>query len=127
MNYGEIKAAIIARSHRADLASHVPEFVALAEAEYNARSDSTYDLTSGTDNTHNVLSDLYPFVYIFGGLMQLAIWTNDNDAIQKYTALFERSLNQAQYAEAKASGLIDEPLETDLPYAVGSNILEGTP
>ena len=94
MNYGEIKTAIINRSHRADLTSHVPEFIELAEAEVNRRTESSFALTVGADTVHNELSDEAPDVYIFGGLMQLAIWTNDNDNLQKYTALFERALRR---------------------------------
>ena len=127
MNYGEIKTAITNRSHRTDLASHLPEFIALAESEYNQRTNSTYDLTSGTDNTHNALSDMAPQVYIFGGLKELAVWTNDDTALQKYTALYERALAQAQYAEVVESGVLDEPMETELPLLTGSDILEGTP
>jgi hypothetical protein len=127
MNYGEIKTAIANRSHRTDLTSHLPQFVALAESEYNRRTDSSYDLTSGTDSTHNWLTDNAADVYIWGGLMQLAIWTGDDNALQKFTALFERALAQAQYAEVRESGVMDEPMETELPLVTGSNILEGTP
>lgn len=126
MNYGEIKQAIINRSHRADLTSHIPEFIQLAESEYNARTNSSYDLV-GADTKHNHLSDQWPTVYIFGGLMQLAVWTNDDTALQKFTALFERALSQAQYAEAQESGVLDETMETDVPSPESSNIIEGTP
>lgn len=110
MNYGEIQASIIARSHRTDLASHVPEFVALAESEYNRRTGATYDLTSGTSSTHNWVSDNAPDVYIYGGLMQLAVWTQDDNALQKFTALFERAVETAHYAEVRESGITTEPL-----------------
>jgi hypothetical protein len=125
MNYGEIKTAIINRSHRADLTSHVPEFVAMAESEYNRRTGSTYEI-SGADTKHNWLSDNAQDVYIFGGLMQLAIYCNDDNGLQKYTALFERASSQAQYAEVRESGVLDETIELDDFFAApGSNILEG--
>ena len=125
MNYGEIKAAIIARSHRADLASHVPEFIALAESEYNRRTGSTYEI-AGADTKHNWLSDNAQDTYVFGGLMQLAIWTNDDNGLQKYTALFERAAAQAQYAEVRESGILDETVELDDFFAApSSSILEG--
>ena len=125
MNYGEIKTAIINRSHRADLTSHVPEFIALAESEYNRRTGSTYEI-AGADTKHNWLSDNAPDVLIFGGLMQLAIWCNDDNGLQKYTALFERALSTAQYAEVRESGVLDETIELDDFFAApSSSILEG--
>lgn len=126
MNYGEIKTAIVNRSHRADLTSHVPEFIALAESEYNRRTGSGYEI-DGADTKHNWLSDNAPDVYIFGGLAQLAVYTNDDNALQKYTALYERAVSQAHYAEVRESGVLDETVETDLPITGSSNILEGTP
>ena len=114
MNYGEIKAAITNRSHRTDLASHLPEFIELAEAEINRRTESAFSLTGGADTVHNALSDDSPDVYIFGGLMQLAIWTNDDNGIQKYTALFERALESAHWSIVRQSGIATEPLRTEL-------------
>ena len=127
MNYGEIKAAILGRSHRNDLASHVAEFIALAESEYNRRTGSTYEI-AGADTKHNWLSDNAPDVYIYGGLMQLSIWDVNDAGIQKYTALFERATAQAQYAEVRESGILDETVELDDALITSSsNILEGTP
>ena len=126
MNDGEIKTAILNRSHRADLASHVVEFITLAESEYNRRTGSGYEI-AGADTKHNWLSDNAPDVYIFGGLMQMAVHTGDDNALQKFTALFERALNQAQYADVRESGVLDETVETELPLTGVSNILEGTP
>ncbi len=125
MNYGEIKTAITNRSHRTDLASHIPEFVALAESEYNQRTTSSYDLTSGTDSTHNWLSDNASQVYIFGGLKELALWTGDDASLQKDTALFERAIRDAQYAEVVESGVVDETLATDVPTSTTFDIFEG--
>ena len=125
MNYGEIKTAIINRSHRADLTSHVPEFIALAESEYNRRTGSAYEI-AGADTKHNWLSDNSADVYVFGGLMQLAIYCNDDNGLQKYTALFERALSTAQYAEVRESGVLDETVELDDFFAApSSSILEG--
>ena len=112
MNYGEIKTAILNRSHRADLTAKVPEFVALAEAEYNSRTGSAYDIV-GADTVHNWLSDTLPTVYIYGGLKHLALYTVDDAALAKYNALFERALNDAQYAEVKDSGVLDEAAGVD--------------
>lgn len=126
MNYGEIKTAIINRSHRADLSSFIPEFIALAEQEYNQRTGSTYEI-AGADTKHNWLSDNASGVYIFGGLKELAVYTNDDTSLQKYTALFERALRDAHYTEVHESGVMDETIETELPLTGTSNILEGTP
>ena len=114
MNYGEIKTAITNRSHRTDLTSHLPEFIELAEAEYNRRTESTHNLTGGADTVHNWLSDNAPDVYIFGGLMQMAVWTNDDNGLQKYTALFERALETAHWISVRESGIAGEPLRTEL-------------
>ena len=126
MNYGEVKAAIVSRSHRTDLAALIPSFIQLAEAEYNRRVDTLYDLTSGADTVSNDLSETSADVYIFGGLMQLAVHTNDDAALQKYTALFERALDQAHYAEVRQSGVFDETATVDAALVSTSyNILEG--
>jgi hypothetical protein len=127
MNYGEIKAAIVRRSHRTDLTARVPEFIALAEAEYNRRTDSAYHITDGADAVENWISSNAPDLYIFGGLWQLAIETDDDAALQKYLPLFERAVSTAQYAEAKEAGEIDLPMECDVGLVYTSNILEGTP
>ena len=126
MNYGEIKTAIINRLHRADLTSHVPEFIALAEAEYNLMTGGSYEI-AGADTKHNWLSDNAPDTYIMGGLMQMAVYTNDDASLQKYTALFMRAVERAHYGEVRESGVMDETLETELPLTGYSNILEGTP
>ena len=122
MNYGDIKAAVIARSHRADLTSTVPEFVTLAEAEYNRRTNGVYNLTSGDDTAENWLSDNAPDVYIFGGLMQLATYTNDDAALQKYSALFERALEQAHWYEIRSSGVPSETLSVEIGVPGSYNI-----
>lgn len=124
MNYGEIKAAIIARAHRADLTASVPEFIALAESEYNRRTGGTYEI-DGSDSKHNWLSDFAPDVYLYGGLRELCLYTQDDDGLAKYTALFERAVQQAQYAEVEESGLADEPLRTDIPTQLQYDITEG--
>ena len=112
MNYGEIKTAILNRSHRADLSAKVGEFVALAESEYNARTGSAYEL-GPADTSHNALSDGHPTVYIYGGLRQLALYTVDDAALAKYTALFDRAVSDAHYAEVKDSGVLDEAAAID--------------
>ena len=112
MNYGEIKTAILNRSHRADLSAKVGEFVALAESEYNARTGSAYEL-GPADTSHNALSDGHPTVYIYGGLRQLALYTVDDAALGKYTQLFDRAVSEAHYAETKDSGILDEAAGVD--------------
>ena len=126
MNYGEIKTAIINRSHRSDLTALVPGFVQLAEAEYNRRTASDYDLTTGTDSKSNWVSEFAPDVYIFGGLAHLAVYTNDDESFSKYGQLFERAVDQAHYAEVREAGDLDTKLEVDaaLQYT-SSNILTG--
>jgi hypothetical protein len=115
MNYGEIKTAILNRSHRSDLTSHIPEFISLAEAEYNRRTDSSYEI-AGSDSKHNWLSDTVPTVYIYGGLRELCVWTQDDEGLARFSALFERALDQAHYAEVQESGLPDERLGTELLF-----------
>ena len=127
MNYGEIKAAIVTRSHRTDLTARVPEYVMLAEAEYNRRTDSAYAITDGADAVENWISVNAPDLYIYGGLMQLAIETNDDAALTKYAQLFERAVGQAQYAEAREAGEMDLTADCDVGLVTTSNILEGTP
>ena len=127
MNYGEIKASILARSHRTDLTARIPEFVALAEAEYNRRTDSAYTITEGADAVENWISRNAPDVLIFGGLMQLAIETADDAALAKYAQLYDRAVTQAQYAEAKEAGEIDLPIECDVGLVYTSNIFTGEP
>ena len=127
MNYGEIKAAIVTRSHRTDLTARVPEYVMLAEAEYNRRTDSAYAITDGADAVENWISVNAPDLYIYGGLMQLAIETDDDAALAKYAQLFERAVGQAQYAEAREAGEMDLTMDCDVGLVTTSNILEGTP
>lgn len=115
MNYGEIKDAIIARSHRSDLTSHVPEFIALAEADYNQRTGGDYAITVLTDDATNWLTEYAPLVYIAGGLMYLSDYTADDAAQAKYGAMFEQACERAHYAEVKESGVPDQALTTELP------------
>jgi hypothetical protein len=114
MTLGELKAAVIARLHRSDLAAQVPEFLRLAEAEYNTITNSTHDLTSEADAAENWVSEYMPQVYIMGALMQAAVYTQDDNALQKFAALFARAVEQAHYGEVRDSGVLDQVAETEI-------------
>ena len=125
MNYGELKTAILNRSHRADLTALVPEFIALAESEYNRRAGTAHEI-DGADTKHNWLSDNAPDVYIFGGLMQMAVYTADDNSLQKFTALFERALETAHWLEVRESGVATEPLRTEIRDVFGDSFIDIT-
>lgn len=125
MTLGELKAAVIRRLKRNDLAAQVPLYLQLAESEYNLKTNSTHDLTSQTDAAENWLSQYAPLVYIYGGLMQAAIDTQDDAALQKWAILFNGAADMAHYAEVRDSGITDEALQNDLVITVSSNILTG--
>lgn len=125
MNYGDIKAEVLRKLHRTDLTSYIPSFIAAAEAEYNRRTDSAYDLTSGGEARENWLSVNAWEVYVYGALMNAGIETDDDPMTSKYATLYEKAVSQAQYAEVRESGIMDEPSETELPLVQSSNILTG--
>lgn len=125
MNLGEIKTAITQRVHRNDLASRIPEFIALAEADYNLRTNSTWELASGADSAENWVSQYAPMVYIAGGMFHIALETHDDNLLAKWSPLFDRAVSEAHYGELRDQGVIDQPLETELVMTVSSNILEG--
>ena len=125
MTLAEIKAAVIRRAHRSDLTAQVPLYLQFAEQDYNLRTNGSHRLTEEADGAESWLSIYAPLVYIYGGLMQMAIDTQDDTALQRYAILYERAADAAHYAEVRDSGIMDEAMSTDVNMTVRSNILTG--
>lgn len=118
MTLGELKAAILERAHRADLSSKVTEFIRLAEVDANRRMYTTYALADEADAASNVLSDMAPDVYLFGGLAQLALYTQDDVMLSKYSTLYLQAVETAHDTLVRDSGIHNDPaaIETGVPY-----------
>lgn len=125
MTLAELKAQVTRLVKRADLAAQIPTYLSLAEKDYNLRTSSAYDLTDQVDAAESWLSINAPLVYVYGAMVQFAIDTQDDNALQKYAILYERMADLAHYADVKESGVMDEQLTPDFTIAVQANILTG--
>ena len=119
MTLGELKAAILERAHRNDLSAKVTDFIRLAEVDANRRMYTTYSLAEESDGASNVLSDMAPDVYLFGGLAQLALYTQDDAMLSKYTTLYLQAVETAHDTIVRDSGIHDDPaaIEIGVPYS----------
>lgn len=114
MNYGELKTAITDRAHRADLASKVPEFIQLAEADFSRRMSIAVDLTSESDASSNEILELAPDVYLFGALAQLALYTQDDAMLSKYSTLYLQAVETAHDSLVRDTGIHNEPADIEI-------------
>jgi len=74
-------------------------------------------------NPTNYLLTRRPDIYLYGSLKQAAMFTEDDPAIEKYSALYETALRSFANAENRSRRV---PLRTDLPGTGGrSNIFNG--
>ena len=93
MNRGEIQNQIIDYSHRTDLGSVVSQFVDNTTQRLNRRLGITLDPMSGSSGT-NIISDYNSAIYLYGGLREMSIYTQDAPAAQEYDALYQREVAQ---------------------------------
>lgn len=119
--YGELKTAVADWSHRSDLTARIPDFIRLAENDFNRRTGQSHDLTSRPDAASNELLDDYPDVYLYGALMQMAIYTQDDAQLTKWSALYMAAMQETHRDQNVRSGQHDEALEVEpelRPYGV---------
>ena len=94
-----LTAAVISTSHRTDMAALIPQFVQLADAQIRRGIPEQWH-TSGipepltTENPTNELLTQHPDLYLYGALMQLAMWAEDDANASKYSNLFLSSMDQ---------------------------------
>jgi hypothetical protein len=74
-------------------------------------------------NTTNYLLLKRPDIYLYGTLKQVAIFTNDDEALQKYGTLYEAGIARLKAAENRNRGIVH--LRTDLGAGRRSSILQG--
>jgi len=77
-----------------------------------------------SSNQSNYLMRRRPDLYLYGSLKQAAIFTEDDAAVDKFSALYETALRSFSNAENRNRR---PPLRTDLPGCIGgrSNIITG--
>lgn len=93
MNRGEIQDQIINWTHRTDLGSVVSQFVDIVTQRLNRRLGITLDPMSGTSGT-NIIGDVNPSIYLYGGLREYAIYAADAPAEQHYDMMYEKEVNR---------------------------------
>jgi len=91
--------AVISTSHRDDLSAQIPGFIQLADAQIRRNIPEQWDASGipdalSADNPTNELLSRHPDLYLYGALMQLAMWAEDDANASKYSNLFLSSMDQ---------------------------------
>lgn len=74
-------------------------------------------------NTSNALLLSRPDVYLYGTLLQVALFTKDDGDATKWGAFYNNAVKAAKSADARSRSIV--PLRTDLGGRARSNILTG--
>ena len=74
-------------------------------------------------NTSNALLLKRPDVYLYGTLLQVALFTKDREDEQKYERLYEKAINGLKKADSRNRSHV--PMRTDLPGVGGFDIYSG--
>ena len=93
MNYGEIKGAIQQWAHRTDLVSQAPLFVQNVQDRLQVRLGITLDQLVIDTDTDIILAN-NPQVYLYGGLREISVYTNDAVATQAYEQLYDMEVSR---------------------------------
>ena len=92
MNRAEIQNQIVLFSHRNDLGGAVGQFVDNTTQRLNRRLGITLDPMSGNSGT-NIISEENSAIYLYGGLLEMAIYTADAPSAAAYQMLFDNEVN----------------------------------
>lgn len=84
-----------------------------ADEAYSARFRCVKKSNLSLSNTSNALLLKRPDVYLFGTLKQVATFTGDNEALQKWGVMYESAIQKLKAAENRNKSMV--PLRTDVP------------
>lgn len=92
--------------------SKIPDSSYSVQITYLARLASLTDIV-----TTNFVLTKYPYLYLYGALIEASIYTNDPDQVQFYQVKFDAAINDvlSQYGNQKFSG---SPLYAKSDYVV---------
>lgn len=118
----------ILSQYNANNTSGVPEFYSISgnnisfskipDGNYSVKITYLAKLTSLSDvATTNWVLTKYPYLYLYGSLIETSIFTNDPDQVQFYQLKFDSAINDVltQYSNQKFSG---SPLFAKSDYVV---------
>ena len=91
--------AVISTSHRDDLSAQIPGFIQLADAQIRRNIPEQWDASGipdalSADNPTNELLSRHPDLYLYGAMLQLALWTQDDAMQGVYSNLFVSTMDQ---------------------------------
>lgn len=90
-NYTELKDSITSwMTNRTDLAPHVPDFISLCEAKLRRRYKDFQPLSDS--NTTNWILEGYPDVYLYGSLLEIAPFLDEDERINTWGTLFTTAI-----------------------------------
>lgn len=114
--------------YNANNVSGVPEFYSIIgnninfskipDGNYSIKITYLAKLTNLSDvNTTNWVLTKYPYLYLYGALIETSIYTNDPDQVQFYQTKFDSAIGDVitQYSNQKFSG---SPLHAKSDYVV---------
>ena len=108
MNRAELSNKIIEWSHRSDLAGQIDTFLDNTTSRLNNRLGMALDLTG--NNSENVISRDYPNIYIYGGLREMSIYTQDAVAEQGYNTLYNDEVSRLNITAESEAFTDDSPV-----------------
>jgi hypothetical protein len=81
---------------------------------------------SNSTPTNYVLTN-YPDLYLYGTLVQAALWSKDDDQLQRFEAAYQQAVDSTNQQEARSQSFVqlntDDALRHHLPF----NIFSGEP
>lgn len=92
------------------------------EFTYDFRYKKGFDIAS--TSTNDILTN-YPDVYLYGALVEAALYARDFDILDRWAARFEVALSSAQKAEMKNKALATLSIDGAIAGRNRSNILSG--
>lgn len=92
MNYGELKAAVSEWAHRTDIADQLDLFAANVSEKLDERLGTTTGPLIADSDTNDILEH-HGNIYLNGMLAEEAEYTHELSALQAYTGLFDRAVD----------------------------------
>ncbi len=89
---------------------------------YNFRYKKGYDIAAST--TNDILTN-YPGLYLFGALVEAALFARDFDILDKWSSRFDAALSEAQRAEFKNKTQAFLAIDASIVGQKRSNIYAG--
>jgi hypothetical protein len=81
---------------------------------------------SASTPTNYVLTN-YPDIYLYGGLVQAALWMKDPEMLKTFEAAYQQAVNSTNQQEARSQSFAPLVSDDALRRAMPFNILSGEP